>query len=131
MAFTRGVGKKVDFQRGLIYVPNSKTGNDYSVPMNEEVRATLLQLRSGTTRSGYVFVNPKTGKAYTDPKKAFGTAVFDFSELQPPRITAGFTYLYCIFAVSSAPPNNAMQPTANSAALVRKSWPSRGCVRGG
>ena len=66
--------EKVDFQRGLIYVPNSKTGNDYSVPMNEDVRNTLLQLRSGTTRSGYVFVNPKTGKPYTDPKTAFGTA---------------------------------------------------------
>ena len=66
--------EKVDFQRGLIYVPNSKTGNDYSVPMNEDVRNTLLQLRSGTNRSGYVFVNPKTGKPYADPKKAFGTA---------------------------------------------------------
>ena len=27
--------EKIDFQRGLIYVPNSKTGRDYSVPMNE------------------------------------------------------------------------------------------------
>jgi integrase len=26
--------ERIDFQRGLIYVPNSKTGRDYSVPMN-------------------------------------------------------------------------------------------------
>jgi integrase len=64
--------EKVDFQRNIIYVPNSKTGNDYSVPMNEDVRSILLRCRS--ERSEYVFANPKTGKPYTDPKKAFGTA---------------------------------------------------------
>lgn len=64
--------EKVDFQRNIIYVPNSKAGNDYSVPMNEDVRNTLLRCRS--ERSEYVFANPKTGKPYADPKKAFGTA---------------------------------------------------------
>ncbi len=44
--------EKVDFQRGLIYVPNSKTGRDYSVPMNEDVRTTLLQLRSNIRGDG-------------------------------------------------------------------------------
>jgi integrase len=33
--------EKVDFQRGVIYGLNSKTGRDYSVPMNEDVRSTL------------------------------------------------------------------------------------------
>ena len=64
----------MDFQRGLIHVPNSKTGKDYSVPMNEDVRATMLQIKGGTTCSGFVFVNSKTGKPYTNVKKAFGTA---------------------------------------------------------
>lgn len=66
--------EKVDFQRNVIYVPNSKTGKDYGVPMNADVRDTLLQLRSHTNRSDYVFMNPKTNKPYADLKKAFGTA---------------------------------------------------------
>ena len=32
--------ERIDFQRGLIDVPNSKTGRDYSVPMNEDVVAS-------------------------------------------------------------------------------------------
>jgi integrase len=66
--------EKVDFQRGLIYVPNSKTGRDYAVPMNEDVRSTLKQIRSTTRGGGYVFINPDTAKPYTDVKHAFGTA---------------------------------------------------------
>lgn len=34
--------EKVDFQRDVIYVPNSKTGKDYEVAMNADVRNTLL-----------------------------------------------------------------------------------------
>ena len=66
--------EKVDFQRDVIYVPNSKTGKDYAVPMNADVRNTLLVLRSESNGSDYVFINPKTKKPYTDLKKAFGTA---------------------------------------------------------
>lgn len=66
--------EKIDFQRNVIYVPNSKTGKDYSVPMNEDVRNTLLQLRNESNRSEYVFVNPETNKPYTDVKRSFGTA---------------------------------------------------------
>src|SRR5689334_12959975 len=66
--------EKVDFQRDVNYVPNSKTGKDYGVPMNEDVRNTLLVLRSESNGSDYVFLNPKTKKPYTDLKKAFGTA---------------------------------------------------------
>lgn len=66
--------EKVDFQRGVIYVPNSKTGKDYAVPMNEDVRAALLNRRSEDNHSEYVFVNPDTGKPYADVKKAFATA---------------------------------------------------------
>jgi len=50
--------EKVDFQRALIYVPNSKTGRDYSVPMNEDARNTLRQMRSTIRGNGYVFINP-------------------------------------------------------------------------
>jgi len=66
--------ERIDFQRGLIYVPNSKTGRDYSVPMNEDVRTILLEFRRNIRGDGYVFINPDTAKPYTDVKKAFGTA---------------------------------------------------------
>jgi integrase len=55
--------EKVDFQRGVIYVPNSKTGNDYSVPMNEDVRTALLRRRRESKGSEFVFVNPDTKEA--------------------------------------------------------------------
>jgi integrase len=66
--------EKIDFQRGLIYVPNSKTGRDYAVPMNEDVRNTLRQIRSTVRGDGHVFFNPDTVKPYKDIKKAFSTA---------------------------------------------------------
>jgi integrase len=66
--------EKVDFQRGVIYVPNSKTGKDYTVPMNEDVRATLLRLQFGRSRSDYVFVNRRSGKPYKDLKRSFAKA---------------------------------------------------------
>jgi integrase len=66
--------EKVDFQRNVIYVPNSKTGKDYAVPMDEDVRDVLLHLRQQGRRDEYVFINPGSGKPYTELKKAFGTA---------------------------------------------------------
>jgi len=55
-------------------LPNSKTGRDYAVPMNEDVRSTLRQIRGTVRGGGYVFFNPDTVKPYTDVKTAFGTA---------------------------------------------------------
>jgi integrase len=66
--------EKIDFQRSLIYVPNSKIGRDYSVPMNEDVRTMLLEFRRNIRGDGYVFIKPDTAKPYTDVKTAFGTA---------------------------------------------------------
>lgn len=65
---------QVDFQRNVIYVPNSKTGKDYPVPMNEDVRGVMLTLRREASGAEYVFINPKTGKPYTDIKRAFSAA---------------------------------------------------------
>lgn len=63
---------KVDFQRGVIYVPNQKTGKEYTVPMSQEVREVMLSLkREAQAGAEFVFVNPKTGRPYTDIKKAF------------------------------------------------------------
>ena len=55
--------EKVDFQRDVIYVPNSKTGKDYAVPMNADVRNTLLVLRSEANGSDYVFIQSKDKEA--------------------------------------------------------------------
>ena len=67
-------GPQGAFQRGVIYVPNSKTGKDYAVPMNEDVRTTLLRLQFGRSRSDYVFVNSRTDKPYKDLKRSFAKA---------------------------------------------------------
>lgn len=66
--------EKVDFQRNVIYVPNSKTGRDYTVPMNQDVRDELLALRKNAAKGECVFVNPATGKNFTEIKRAFHTA---------------------------------------------------------
>jgi integrase len=66
--------EQIDFQRDVVHVPNSKTGKDYDVPMNEDVRNVLLQLRRESQGSEHVFVNQETGKPYTDLKKAFRMA---------------------------------------------------------
>lgn len=66
--------EKVDFQRNVIYVPNSKTGRDYTVPMNQDVRDELLALRRVAAKSECVFVNSATGKQFTEIKRAFQTA---------------------------------------------------------
>lgn len=66
---------KVDFQRNVIYVPNQKTGRDYTVPMNRDVRNVMLELkREAAVGAEFVFVNPKTNQAYVDIKKAFAWA---------------------------------------------------------
>jgi integrase len=66
---------KVDFQRNVIYVPNQKTGHDYTVPMNKDVRNVMLQLKKEAAKDAeFVFVNPRTNQPYTDIKKAFAWA---------------------------------------------------------
>lgn len=50
----------VDFQRGIIYVVNTKSGCNREVPMNAAVRQEFLQLRNSASESEYVFVNPET-----------------------------------------------------------------------
>lgn len=74
--FNLQVGR-VDFQRNCIWVPNSKTGQDYPVPMSEEVRKVMLENCRSKAMDEYVFLNPKTGKPYTDLKRAFQAACDD------------------------------------------------------
>ncbi len=65
---------QADFQRSVIWVPNSKTGREYAVPMSPEVREVVLEAVKKNTESEYVFVNPATGEPYIDLKKGFAAA---------------------------------------------------------
>jgi integrase len=44
------------------------------MPMNEDVRSTLLRLQFGRNRNDYVFVNRRSGKPYKDLKRSFAKA---------------------------------------------------------
>lgn len=66
--------EKVDFQRHVILVRNSKTSMDYQVQMNEDIQNIMLILRLKAPGAEFVFINPKTGKPYTDIKKSFAEA---------------------------------------------------------
>ncbi|HYG10921.1 MAG TPA: site-specific integrase, partial [Pyrinomonadaceae bacterium] len=65
---------QVDFQAGMVYVPNAKTGKSYPVPMSKEVRKVLLELRAKAKGAELVFTSGKTGRAYNDLKKGFAAA---------------------------------------------------------
>jgi integrase len=66
--------EQIDLQRSVVYVPNSKTGKDYEVPMNQDVRATLLELRREAEGAEHVFINADTGRPYTSLKNGFVNA---------------------------------------------------------
>lgn len=66
--------RQVDFQRGVIWVPNAKTGKEYSLNMSAELREIMLGLVRENPASEYVFANPATGKPYLDLKKGFAAA---------------------------------------------------------
>jgi integrase len=65
---------RVDFQRGVIWVPNAKTGQSYTVPMSAQVREIMLELRRAGKGSDYVFTNPQTGRPYTELRRPFDSA---------------------------------------------------------
>jgi integrase len=66
--------RHIDFNRGLIYVTNTKTGHDRDVPMNSVAKVTLLKLQQLYGDYDYVFTNPKTGVNVTEIKKGFWAA---------------------------------------------------------
>jgi len=66
----------VDFPRACIYVTKTKGDVNYDIPMNETVRATLLELRR-RSKSEFVFLNSETSLPWIDIKRAFGAACAD------------------------------------------------------
>ncbi len=62
-----------DFRRSIIYLYNTKNGEKREVPMNNQVRSTLIKVRKHP-ESPYIFCNRK-GIPIKDIKKSFFTAL--------------------------------------------------------
>ena len=78
---------QVDFARGVIYVTQTKTAHDRTVPMSLQVRELLLSARK--RRKGDLVFIGKRGKAVVEVKRAFraacndaGIADFHFHDLR-------------------------------------------------
>ncbi|MCS7135305.1 MAG: tyrosine-type recombinase/integrase, partial [Candidatus Aenigmarchaeota archaeon] len=66
----------IDFRTGFIYLEKTKNGYRREIPMNESLKALLRKLHSQRRLdTDYVFVNPQTGKRYTEFKRSFATAL--------------------------------------------------------
>lgn len=63
----------IDFQRGIIYILDSKNNEKREIPMNEVVKKTLVGVRKHPD-SSYIFCN-KDGRPYGDVKRSFLTAL--------------------------------------------------------
>lgn len=66
--------EQVDFNLDVINVKRTKSGKGRTVPMTPRVRETLISL-CASGESPYVFANSETGKAITDVKHSFTSAV--------------------------------------------------------
>ena len=66
--------KNVDFDKREIRIPESKSGRERHIPINSALFSLLNAHKAQNGQSEYVFTNPKTGKPYTDIKRAFRTA---------------------------------------------------------
>jgi len=63
----------IDIKRNIIYLYNTKNGENREVPMNEVVQKTIIGVFKNP-ESQYIFCN-KDGKPYGDIKKSFFTAL--------------------------------------------------------
>src|SRR5439155_26761502 len=68
---------QVDFFRDLVVFDKTKSGKTRVVEMNSEVRQILMELCKAKKPDDYVWINPMTGRPYTDIKRAFSGACFD------------------------------------------------------
>ncbi|MDX6501354.1 MAG: hypothetical protein QOG23_4614 [Blastocatellia bacterium] len=67
---------QVDFQRGVIYVTQTKTARDRMLPMSQQVRELLLSLRKDR-KGEHVFTSKITKRARVEVKRAFRAACDD------------------------------------------------------
>ena len=64
---------RVDLKNRLILLDKTKNGERREIPINKTLFNTLLMLTRHI--SGYVFANPKTGKAYDNLKRSWQSAL--------------------------------------------------------
>ena len=69
--------RQCDFFRNLVIFDKTKNGKSRIVEMNSEVRQILLELCNAKRPDDCVWINPKTGRAYTDIKRSFPGACRD------------------------------------------------------
>jgi len=68
---------QVDLFRRVVTASRTKGKRNREIPMNvldERIRPILMRLCANKKADEYLFLNPKTGKPYTDVKKSFATA---------------------------------------------------------
>lgn len=63
--------ENVNFENRQIFISDTKTSRSRYIPMNEAVYQEFKALDPSGKRKGLVFVNPKTGEAFVDIRKAF------------------------------------------------------------
>ncbi len=66
--------EQVDLKKMQLTVEKTKSGKPRTIPLNPDLQAELLMLRSQNGRSPVVFPNPDTGKPLTTIKTAFVAA---------------------------------------------------------
>jgi len=64
---------RVDLPQDVVVFADTKSGKDRTVPLSDEARKALLELRASST-SEFVFPSPKTGRRITDVKHSFNAA---------------------------------------------------------
>jgi len=68
--------ENVDLKHGFILLEKTKNGERREIPMNEALKQLFRQLfAQRRLDTDYIFVNPQTGKRYTEFKRSFHTAL--------------------------------------------------------
>ena len=66
--------QQVDFLRNILTARDTKNGRPRDIPMNDEVRETLVELCKDKRPEDYIFLSPKTGSCLKETKRGFQTA---------------------------------------------------------
>lgn len=65
----------IDFDYGFIELLETKSGKSRKIPLSDKLRDIFFSNMQVNTGSEYVFINPDTGKPYTDIKHSFATVL--------------------------------------------------------
>jgi integrase len=74
--------QRVDFQRGCIYVTNTKNGKDRTLPMNEQARNVLLSLREEGDAEKVFTSLPNVSMSFPKACRKAGIEDFHFHDLR-------------------------------------------------